>query len=88
MKEIYKKADDLMYQEKLNLGASARSKIVNALLTALSERDYITEGHARRMQKLCQELGEKVGLSAQQLANLSLLAQVHDLGKVGIPDRT
>jgi len=87
LKEIYKKADDLMYQEKLNLGASARSKIVNVLLTALSERDYITEGHARRMQKLCQELGEKVGLSAQQLANLSLLAQVHDLGKVGIPDR-
>ncbi|WP_338827708.1 PAS domain S-box protein [Neomoorella thermoacetica] len=87
LKEIYKKADDLMYQEKLNLGSSARSKIVNALLTALSERDYITEGHARRMQKLCQDLGEKVGLSAQQLANLSLLAQVHDLGKVGIPDR-
>jgi len=87
LKEVYKIADDLMYQEKLYLGASARSKIVNALLTALSERDYITEGHARRMQKLCQELGEKVGLSAQQLANLSLLAQVHDLGKVGIPDR-
>lgn len=87
LKEIYKKADDLMYQEKLYLGASVRSRIVNALLTALSERDYIAEGHARRMQKLCQELGEKVGLSAQQLANLSLLAQVHDLGKVGIPDR-
>lgn len=87
LREVYKKADDLMYQEKLYLGAGARSKIVNALLTALSERDYITEGHARRMQKLCQELGEKVGLSAQQLANLSLLAQVHDLGKVGIPDR-
>lgn len=87
LKETYKKADDLMYQEKLYFSASARSKIVDALLSALSERDFVTEGHTRRVQKLCQKLGEKLGLSAQQLVNLSLLAQVHDLGKVGIPDQ-
>jgi HD-GYP domain-containing protein (c-di-GMP phosphodiesterase class II) len=39
------------------------------------------------VQKLCRRLGEKIGLSLQQLVNLSLLAQVHDLGKVGIPDQ-
>ncbi|WP_338834086.1 hypothetical protein MHLNE_04520 [Moorella humiferrea] len=87
LKQTYKRADDLMYREKLYLGTSARSKIVNALLAALSERDHLTEGHGRRLQQLCRILGEKMGLSPQQLANLSLLAQVHDIGKVGIPDR-
>ncbi|MGB9858445.1 MAG: sensor domain-containing diguanylate cyclase/phosphohydrolase [Moorellaceae bacterium] len=87
LKQTYKRADDLMYREKLYLGTSARSKIVNALLTALAERDHLTEGHGRRLQYLCRILGEKMGLSPQQLANLSLLAQVHDIGKVGIPDK-
>lgn len=86
VKQAYKKADDLMYREKLHLGTSARSQIVNALLAALSERDHLTEGHGRRLQHLCRILGERVGLSPQQMANLSLLAQVHDIGKVGIPD--
>lgn len=87
LKETYKKADDLMYEEKLYLGASARSKIVDTLLSALAERDFVTAGHTKRVQKLCRRLGEKIGLSLQQLVNLSLLAQVHDLGKVGIPDQ-
>jgi HD-GYP domain-containing protein (c-di-GMP phosphodiesterase class II) len=87
LKQAYKRADDLMYREKLYLGTSARNKIVNALLAALSERDHLTEGHGRHLQHLCRTLGEKMGLSRQQLANLALLAQVHDIGKVGIPDR-
>lgn len=87
LKQAYKRADDLMYREKLYLGTSARNKIVNALLAALSERDHLTEGHGRHLQHLCRTLGEKMGLSRQQLANLALLAQVHDIGKVSIPDR-
>lgn len=86
LKEAYKKADDLMYREKLYRGSSARNKIVAALLAALSERDFMTEGHGRRLEKLSRMLGEKIGLLPQQLSNLSLLAQMHDIGKVGIPD--
>ena len=33
------------------------------------------------------KMGELKGLPASQLDNLALLAQVHDLGKVGIPDK-
>lgn len=86
LKDVCKKADDLMYREKLHLGTSARSQIINALLAVLWERDHLTEGHGRRLQRLCRILGERAGLSPQQMANLSLLAQVHDIGKVGIPD--
>ncbi len=84
--DVFRKADELMYRDKLYRSASTRSQLVNTLLAALSEKDYIAEGHVKRVQELCQKLGEKISLSSRQLTDLSLLAQVHDLGKVGIPD--
>lgn len=86
LKETLKTADDLMYKDKLYRNSSARSQIVNSLLAALSERDFIADGHASRMVEQSRKLGEMVGLSTRQLIDLALLAQVHDLGKVGIPD--
>ncbi|MDW7740445.1 MAG: PAS domain S-box protein [Bacillota bacterium] len=86
LKDLFKRADDMMYRDKLYSSTSSRSKIVQSLLAALAERDYIAEGHARRLEELCRAVGEKLNLSSHQLADLALLAQVHDLGKVGIPD--
>ncbi|OIQ60561.1 cyclic di-GMP phosphodiesterase response regulator RpfG [Moorella thermoacetica] len=86
LEETFKKADDLMYRNKLLNGAGARNQIVGELLAALKEKDFITAGHAERLQELCRKTGEKMGLSPRQMADLALLAQVHDLGKVAIPD--
>jgi diguanylate cyclase (GGDEF)-like protein/PAS domain S-box-containing protein len=84
--DVLKKADEMMYRDKLYRSASTRSQLVNTLLAALSEKDYIAEGHVQRVHELCQKLGKKLSLSSRQLTDLSLLARVHDLGKVGIPD--
>ena len=86
LKGLFKRADDRMYRDKLYRSSSSRSKIVQSLLAALAERDYITEGHARRLEELCRLIGEKIALNSNHLADLALLAQVHDLGKVGVPD--
>ncbi len=86
LNDLFKRADDMMYRDKLYSSTSSRSKIVQSLLAALAERDYITEGHARRLEELCRAVGEKIELSSHQLSDLALFAQVHDLGKVGIPD--
>jgi diguanylate cyclase (GGDEF)-like protein len=86
LKRLFKEADDLMFRAKLYHSTSARNDIVQSLLAALSERDYFSEGYNRHLEKLCLRVGEKAGLSSHQLTDLALLAQVHDLGKVGIPD--
>jgi len=75
-----------MYKDKLYRSAGARHRTVQALLAALHERDFVAAGHATRLSDLCLSMGKAVGLSSGQLADLSLLAQVHDLGKVGVPD--
>ncbi len=85
--EVFKKADNNMYREKLHSGQSARSAIVQTLMKALEARDYLTEGHADRLQELVEELASAIGLPERGLADLRLLAKFHDIGKVGIPDR-
>ncbi|MEW6622295.1 MAG: diguanylate cyclase [Bacillota bacterium] len=87
LNDVLKRADDMMYKTKHSSTFTTKGLIVNALLATLSERDFIANGHAFRLQKLGVQLGKKLGLSASQLNNLSILCQVHDLGKVGMPDR-
>ena len=47
----------------------------------------MTENHSDRLQLLVTQLAERRGLSSERIADLCLLAQFHDIGKVGIPDR-
>lgn len=87
LEETMKAADSIMRLDKQNRSESTLNQVVSALLAALSERDFIAEGHAERLQEHCLKMGRAVGLDRHQLASLSLVAQVHDLGKVGIPDQ-
>ena len=85
--EIYKEADNNMYRQKLYRSQSARSAIVQTLMKALEARDFITEGHAERLQVMVADLGNKLGLTGRNIVDLRLFAQFHDIGKVGLPDR-
>lgn len=87
LNELFKKADNNMYREKLYHNTSTRSAIVHTLMEALESRDLISEGHGVRVQSLVTALAEELGFSQQKITDLSLFAQFHDIGKVGIPDR-
>jgi diguanylate cyclase (GGDEF)-like protein len=86
LSEYLREAENEMYRQKLHSGQSARSAIVNTVMKLLEARDFITEGHADRLQDVVADLGEAIGLSESKIADLRLLAQFHDIGKVGIPD--
>ncbi len=85
--DLYKEAYNDMNREKLHHRQSTRSTIVATLIRALEARDFTTEWHANRMRELVKKLGEAVALPERNIADLVLLAQFHDIGKVGIPDR-
>lgn len=85
--DLFKQADDNMYREKMLRRQSARSAVVQTLMQVLDARDFITEGHAVRLQKIVAELAVSLELSERRTADLCILAQCHDIGKVGISDR-
>ena len=81
-----KEADRNMYQDKLFNGKSREKHFLEAFHIILAERDPHTSDHAQRLQELALSLGKRVGLTEYQLGNLKLLALLHDIGKIGIPD--
>ena len=83
---LLKEADRNMYQDKLFNSKSREKHFLEAFRIVLAERDPHTSDHAQRLQELALSLGKKVGLSEYQLGNLKLLALLHDIGKIGIPD--
>jgi HD-GYP domain-containing protein (c-di-GMP phosphodiesterase class II) len=58
-----------------------------AVLRALGERDDNTSAHCGRTSALSVETGRAFGLSSDDLTVLRWAAALHDIGKIGIPDR-
>jgi diguanylate cyclase (GGDEF)-like protein/PAS domain S-box-containing protein len=85
--ELLTEADNNMSREKTLSTQSIHSSVVSTLRKALEARDFITEGHASRVQELCERLARSLNLPERSVTDLRLMAQFHDIGKVGIPDR-
>jgi putative nucleotidyltransferase with HDIG domain len=54
---------------------------------ALDLRDRETEGHTQRVTRLTEELARALGLSNQEIIHARRGALLHDIGKMGVPDR-
>ncbi len=79
-------AESNMYKNKLAQKESLASSIIFALEQALYEKSNETKEHADRMHELAIKLGKSIRLPSHQLDELSLLASLHDIGKVAIPE--
>jgi len=66
---------------------NAYNEVIEGWARALDLRDKETEGHSRRVTDLAVRLATKMGLTNEELMNLRRGALLHDIGKMGIPDR-
>ena len=60
---------------------------VAALGAALNLKDHETADHCARVSQNSVHLGQLLGLSGFELKNLKWGAYLHDVGKIGIPER-
>ncbi len=60
---------------------------IEALARALELRDHETEGHSRRVTEMTLRLARALGVPDSDLTNFRRGALLHDIGKIGIPDR-
>jgi diguanylate cyclase (GGDEF)-like protein len=61
--------------------------VIEALSTALLERDRYTGEHSECVVDLAREVARAMGVSEVEVERIAAAALVHDVGKVAIPDR-
>jgi len=84
--EVLREAEQWTYRRKLMIEKSFRNSVINALLSTLAAKSEETQEHAKRLQDYCDRIGRKIGISSKELDEMSILAILHDIGKIGISD--
>jgi response regulator RpfG family c-di-GMP phosphodiesterase len=59
---------------------------ITSLSQAMEERDPYTAGHSRRVRYYAMQLARELGLDREQRKRLNVASQLHDIGKVAVPD--
>jgi len=59
---------------------------IQTLRYTVEAKDTYTRGHSDRVAEYSVLIGEKVGLSEQEIKNLRIGGLFHDVGKIGVPD--
>lgn len=83
--EVVKKTAEL--QKALRFSREAEYEISVRLGKAAEFRDQETGMHTRRISELSNHLGMLAGLNDEQCEVLRKASPLHDVGKIGIPDR-
>jgi HD-GYP domain-containing protein (c-di-GMP phosphodiesterase class II) len=81
---VVKEVEKYRYGLKMLDEKSYRNVITYILITMLCEKSTETEKHARRMVIYSELIGKKLQLSSKEKDELSLLAALHDIGKICI----
>ena len=79
-------ADQRMYAHKNSGRATAQRQSTDVLLRALAERHPGLEGHLGGVARLAEAVGRHLGLEGEALDHVRVAAELHDVGKVAIPD--
>ena len=66
---------------------AANMQTVQALAETIEAKDQYTQGHCERVRSLAVRLARELKLPEDQIEPLEFAALLHDIGKIGIPER-
>ncbi|MGM0438007.1 MAG: diguanylate cyclase [Bacillota bacterium] len=84
LNEVFKRAENIMYKNKLSESQNMHTSIIDSLKNTFHKNTCESKEHCNRLKNLAVSLGEEIGLAANLIEKLKLLAEMHDIGKVAI----
>lgn len=63
------------------------TQVMMALASAIDAKDKYTNGHSTRVAVYSRELARRMGKSTQEINDIYYIGLLHDIGKIGIPDK-
>lgn len=85
--DIYKKAEERMYNNKLIDGKNLKKKIINHLTKTLQEKSQRQEEDYKIIKDLSLKIGKYLELSKEDMEALSTLSSFYDVGLIAVPDK-
>lgn len=83
---VLKRAEENMYSNKLYESPSMREKTIDMIIKTLHEKNKREEQHSHRVSKLCQNMGQALGMSEHKINELKTVGLLHDIGKIAISE--
>ncbi len=79
-------ADQAMYRNKQRSPSSPARQSMDVLVAALQQRDGALGSHGRGVAHLAERVAQQLGLPDEEIELIRQGAELHDIGKVAIPD--
>src|SRR4051812_4372788 len=74
-------------EQEQGRAAEAHRAVIRSLAMALEARDGYTGEHSDAVQELSVAVARRLGLPEEQVAEVEVVALLHDIGKIGVPDQ-
>ncbi|MEA2334933.1 MAG: hypothetical protein QOG40_1423 [Solirubrobacteraceae bacterium] len=79
-------ADERMYTSKRARSSLAGDQTRDVLMRIMHAKQPSLQDHSSEVAQLCLRVGRRFAMPAEELDELARAAELHDVGKVGIPD--
>jgi diguanylate cyclase (GGDEF)-like protein len=79
-------ADQRMYERKRRRSSSAKEQTRDVLIRIMHAKQPGLREHSTGVARLAVSVGRRLGMATEELDELARAAELHDIGKVGIPD--
>ncbi len=85
--ELIARVHALGQMKRLNDDLDHAEAVVLSLARAVEAKDHTTGDHCDRLMRLCRQFGEFLGLEEKDVRTLERASILHDVGKIGVPDK-
>lgn len=81
---VFKKAEDMMYRNKLYESSSVKNKTIRIVINSLFAKSSRESEHSKRVSELCCFIADKLGMPTVETQRMRIAGLMHDIGKIGI----
>jgi diguanylate cyclase (GGDEF)-like protein/PAS domain S-box-containing protein len=82
--EIFKKAEEDMYKNKLIESPAMRKNTIDLIMDSLHKKSKIEAVHSKKVSGICKLIGKALNFDNEQLEQIGLAGLMHDIGKISI----
>lgn len=61
-------------------------EVIKSMIATVEAKDFYTYGHSTRVADMAYNLGKVLGVTKKELELIHIAGDLHDIGKIGIPD--